>query len=259
MSSAPTPVEIFERAAGEGRRRLDQSLPELTATAFIAGFTIVFGVVALGIAHAALLPHGRELASLAGALAFALGLVLLLVQRAELFTENFFDPLAAAFRHRGTRFGGRIARLWLLTLVFNALGAALLAWLVTIDGVLSSSARESLATIAEEITARGALASFVSAIIGGALVATLSYALLGTDSVTARILMAYAVGFLLASGPFDHVVVTGLHVFIGMLSGAAVDAAHLAESVAIATAGNLVGGVGLVTLSHAAQASGQDR
>ena len=37
----------------EGERRLDQSLLELVATSFIAGFTIVFGMAALSLAHAA--------------------------------------------------------------------------------------------------------------------------------------------------------------------------------------------------------------
>lgn len=41
--SVPSPAEIFDRAAEEGERRLDQSRLELAATSFIAGFTIVFG------------------------------------------------------------------------------------------------------------------------------------------------------------------------------------------------------------------------
>jgi formate/nitrite transporter FocA (FNT family) len=256
MSTAPTPVEIFHRAAREGQRRLDQSLLELTATGFIAGFTIVFGIVALGIVDSMLQPYGRGVAKIAGALAFAIGLVLLVVQRAELFSENFFDPLAAAFERRRSHLTGRIARLWSLTFAINVLGGGLFAWLVTVEGVLPSGARDSLATVAEEIASRSDLAAFVSAIVGGALVALLSYSLLGTDSVAARIVMAYFVGFLLALGPFDHVIVTGLHVATGMLSGAAIDAGRLLAIVAIATLGNLVGGVGLVTLSHVAQAKG---
>ncbi|MFC0682567.1 formate/nitrite transporter family protein [Lysobacter korlensis] len=256
MSVAPTPSEIFKRASGEGRRRICQSVLELTATGFIAGFTIVFGIAAMGIVHSAFLPEGREVAKLAGAAAFALGLVLLVVQRAELFTENFFDPLASVFDDGHGRLAGGVARLWVLTLLFNALGGAILAWLVTTDGVLPHGARESLASIAEEIARRGHLAAFVSAIIGGALVASLSYALLGTDMVFGRILMAWIVGFLLAAGPFDHVVVTGLHLVIGVLAGASIDGVRILEIVGIDALGNLVGGVGLVTLSHVAQAKG---
>ena len=48
MPVGPPPAEIFQRAVEEGQRRLDQSTLELVSTSFIAGFTIVFGIAALG-------------------------------------------------------------------------------------------------------------------------------------------------------------------------------------------------------------------
>jgi formate/nitrite transporter FocA (FNT family) len=261
MAVAPTPSDIFQRAAREGQRRLDQSALELTATGFVAGFTIVFGIVALGIAHAAFVPMSPDLARVAGALAFGLGLALLIVQRAELFSENFFDPMAAAFEHRASHRIRGIARLWTLTLAFNLLGGALLAALVTVEGVLPPAAAEAIASTAHGIASRTVLVGFVSAVIGGVLVASLSYALHGAGSVASRLLVAYAVGALLAAGPFDHVVVTVLHLFAGLRTGADIEAGRLVELGAIVILGNLVGGVGLVTLSHVAQArgSGDDR
>ena len=68
--------------------------------------------------------------------------------------------------------------------------------------------------------------------------------------------MAYLVGFLLAAGPFDHVVVTVLHLFFGILFGAPIGFGTLAVVMAIVAAGNLVGGIGLVTSSHVAQVKG---
>jgi len=59
---------------------------------------------------------------------------------------------------------------------------------------------------------------FASAIIGGALVSLLSYLLEAVNSVRSRITIAYIVGFLLALGPFDHVIVTAIHVFSGSSS-----------------------------------------
>ena len=107
-----------------------------------------------------------------------------------------------------------------------------------------------LSNIAEEIAARGTWAGFVSAIIGGVLVALLSFRLQAVNSVGSRIAMAYLVGFVLAVGPFDHVIVTVLHLFFGILFGAAVDLVAFVRVLAVATAGNLVGRVGIVTLSH---------
>ncbi len=256
MSAAPDPADIFHRAADEGQRRLDQSLLELTSTSFIAGFTIIFGIVGLGLAHAAVEPRLGEMAQLAGALAFAIGLVFLVVGRAELFTENFFDPIATAFERGQSGILFRIVRLWGITLALNLVGGVLFALATAVPGVLPHGAVEALSKVAEEIAARGAWPGFISAVIGGALVALLSFLLLGADSAGSRITVAYFVGFLLAAGPFDHVIVTALHVFLGILFGAPIGFGALAEIIVIATAGNLVGGVGLVALSHVAQAKG---
>jgi formate/nitrite transporter FocA (FNT family) len=61
------------------------------------------------------------------------------------------------------------------------------------------------------------------------------------------------VGFLLALGPFDHVVVSALHLLFGILLPDGVSVCDLAQNIALATAGNLVGGLTLVTFSHTAQ------
>ncbi|MBW3570014.1 MAG: formate/nitrite transporter family protein [Gemmatimonadetes bacterium] len=258
MSVAPTPSEIFRRSANEGERRLDQSLLELVSTAFIAGFTIIFGIVALGIVHAAVEPQAGQIARIAGALAFAPGVVFLIVGRAELFTENFFDPAAAVVQRRESRPVRQLMRLWAVTFVLNLIGGTLFALVFAVPGVLPEGAPEALRRVAEEIAARGAWAGFASAVVGGALVALLSFFLAAVNGVGSRIAMAYLVGFLLAVGPFDHVTVTVLHVFVGILFGAGIDLGTVAVIMAISTAGNLVGGVGLVTLSHVAQARGAD-
>ncbi|HEV2129477.1 MAG TPA: formate/nitrite transporter family protein, partial [Longimicrobiaceae bacterium] len=187
MAVAPTPSEIFHRAAEEGERRLDQSLLELASTGFIAGFTMVFGIVALGVAHAAVEPRFGEIAKIAGALAFAIGLVFLIVGRAELFTENFFDPAATAFERRESGMLFRLFRLWGITLVLNLVGGVLFALPISVPGVLPEGAGSALSKVAEEIAARGAWAGFVSAIVGGALVALLSFLLQAVNSVGSRI------------------------------------------------------------------------
>ena len=256
MAAAPDPAEIFRRAAAEGERRLEQSLLELVSTAFIAGFTIVFGIAALGIAHAVAAPHFGEAVQVVGALAFAPGLVFLIVGRTELFTENFSDPIASAFERREAGAIVGILRLWGGTFVLNLVGGTLLALVVSVHGVLPEGTAGALSGIAERLAARGVWAGFASAVVGGALVALLSFLVQATNGVGSRIVLAYAVGFLLALGPFDHVIVTSLHVLFGILFGAPVGLGALAEVLAVSTSGNLVGGVGLVALSHVAQAKG---
>jgi len=256
MSSAPSPDEIFDRAVQEGERRLDQSLLELVSTSFIAGFTIVFGIVALGIVEGIVEPRFGAVARIAGALAFGLGLVFLVVGRVELFNENFFDPTAAAIERSGSRPLVALFRLWLVTLAGNLLGAGLFALVFSIEGVLPPAATTALAGFAEESAGHGNGAWFGRAVAGGALVSLLSFLLVAVDTAGSRLVLAYLVGFLLALGPFDHVVVTAIHLFLGVLFGADVGVGVAVSMLVVVTAGNFVGGIGLTTLTHVTQAMG---
>jgi len=258
MSGAPTPAEIFERAAEEGERRLDQSLLELVSTSFIAGYTIVFGIVALGVVRGLVEPQVGEVARVAGALAFATGLVFLIVGRAELFNENFFDPVAKAADEPGSWMLSPLLRLWTLTFVFNLVGGVLFALIVSVPGVLPSESVEVLRIVAEETVRHGTVTTFVSAIVGGTLITLLSFLLQAVETVRGRITVTYIVGFLLPLGPFDHTIVTALYVFFGILFGAPVGYGALLEIVVVATAGNLVGGLGLGSITHIAQAAGAE-
>ena len=258
MSVAPEPVEIYRRAVKEGERRLAATPLDQLANGFNAGFTIVFGIAALGILHALVEPRfGPEVAKVAGAAGFAMGLVFLVVSRSELFTENFFDPVATAFDRRNRRIVLQLLRLWAVVLVLNLIGGALLVLILSVDGVLPANAERSLGTIAEEIAAKNVGAAFANAIVGGALVTLLSFLLQAVNSVLSRMVAAFLGGFLLAVGPFAHVVVTAQHLLFGVLADAHIAIGGVAVDTVIAIAGNLVGGLAFVTLAHIAQARGQ--
>ncbi|MFD1565858.1 formate/nitrite transporter family protein [Haloarchaeobius amylolyticus] len=217
---------------------------------------IVFGIATLGVVDALVAPQFGDVAHIAGALTFAVGVVFLVVGRSELFNENFFDPAAKAVNQDNSWLLGSLFRLWILTLVINLVGGFLFAFVFAVDGVLPSGSAHALERTAEEIVHRPVRVMFASAIIGGALVSLLSYLLEAVNSVQSRITISYIVGFLLALGPFDHVVVTAIHVFFGLLFDAAIGYGALAETIVVATAGNFVGGIGLVTFTHVAQVMG---
>lgn len=258
MSVAPSHQTVYERAEEEGRRRLSMPLLEQVATGFIAGVTIIFGIVALGATDALIAPDlGPGVARVTGAAAFGIGMVFLVVGRSELFSENFFDPVAAAIGEGGGRVWGRLARLWASIFVLNLVGGGLLVALLTVDGSLPEGAPESLVHVAEEIAAKSWDATLVRAILAGALITLLSYMLSACNTVTARVLVAFLVGFLLALGPFDHVIVSALHLLFGVWDSDTVGYGDLFRNIGLSTAGNIAGGVLLMTLTHTAQVKGR--
>ncbi len=259
MASALDPTEIFGRAADEGKRRLDQSLAALLATGFIAGFTVIFGIVAQALIESAAEPHFREFASVLGALGFGVGIMFLILGRAELFSENFFDPIATAFEGKESHVSRRLIRLWVFTFALNIVGGALLIGILSVEGALPNDAQMPVVALAQELAKSAPWATFARSVVGGALVALLSFLVIAAQSSGTRAAMALAVGFLLALGPFEHVVVALLHMQFGWFLGADITGEQIAKVGAISLAGNFLGGIGLVTLSHAAQALGNDK
>jgi formate/nitrite transporter FocA (FNT family) len=258
VAVAPDPQEIYRRSVEEGRRRLAMHPLELAATGFIAGVTIVFGVVALGVVEALVEPDvGSGLASLLGALAFAIGLVFVIIGRTELFTENFFGPVAAAIEGERRRAWARLMRLWIGILVLNLVGGTVLVAMLTVEGALPGETPDTLVHVAEEIAGKSSAATLVRAVLAGTLITLLSYMVLAVDSAAAQVLVAYLAGFFLAIGPFDHVVVSALHLLFGIWLSDAVGYGDLAANVGLATVGNIAGGLLLITLTHTVQVLGR--
>ncbi len=258
MPVAPEPREIYARAAEEGEHRLTSTNVQLFSRSFIAGFNIVFGIIALAVVYAlASESFGRGAGELAGGVAFGIGLVLLVVGRSELFTENFLDPVTAVLERGGGWL--LLARLWAVTLVVNLIGGAVFVLLITTEGAMPDGSPEPLVTLAEEIAHKDALAAFMNAIAAGAILTLMTWLLQAVNSVGSRIVIAWITGAFVALGPFNHVVVTELHLLFGMRYDAAVTWGDLLSTLLVATAGNFVGGVVFVTLTHIGQAKSRQR
>ena len=256
--AAPMPArEVYVRVADEGRERLDSTIVQLVSRAFTAGFTIVFGIVALGITYSLVAERfGTAVGDLAGSLAFGIGLVFLVVGRSELFTENFLDPVAAAVEDGGGRWRS-LGRLWSVTLVMNLVGGLVLASILSVEGAMPDRGHEPLVRVAEETLALSETASFSRAIAAGAVLTLMTWLLQAAASSGSRITIAWIVGAFVALGPFNHVVVTELHLVFGHLYGLDVSAGDYLTTLGVATAGNLVGGLVFVTLARLGQVKGR--
>ncbi len=68
---------------------------------------------------------------------------------------------------------------------------------------------------------------------------------------------ALSLGFPLAVNPFEYFVVSLLHMAFGILLDAELPVMGIAEITGISLIGNLIGGVGIVGLSHASQSKGE--
>ena len=248
---AAQPDEIYERAREEGKRRLSRPLLELAATALVGGFDVAFGVVAYALAAGEL--SGTGAARLAGALAFGIGFVFVVVGKSELFTENFLVPIAGMDGRR--RSWLKLAELWSATLALNLVGGTMLALILTSRGVLPGESHGQLVELADTLAGYGVLTSFLSAVIAGALMTLMTWFVEGAaESMGVRIVMSWVVGALIVLGTFNHAVLSTIELVFGMRYDAAVTTVDLLRNLGLAVAGNLAGGLLLVTFARSAQA-----
>lgn len=254
--SAPQPEEIYRRTREEGRRRLSRPVLELGATAVVGGFDVAVGLAIFLLTSAALEPKiGVNAAHFAGAIGFGIGLVFIVVGRSELFTENFLVPITGLSRDRGSWV--KLGELWLVSLVLNLAGGALLAIVVTSHGVLRPGSREAAVRLSENLASYSPGTAILSGLVAGALMTVLTWFVEGAaESMGVRIVMAWLVGFVLVLGSFDHAIVGTIEMIYGIRAGADIGYGQLFSNLGIATASNLVGGLVLVTFARSAQALG---
>jgi formate/nitrite transporter FocA (FNT family) len=251
----PQPEDIYERTKVEGQRRLGRPTLEMISTALAAGFDIVAGVLALALVESQL-QHllGRQAAHVAGSAAFGIGFAFLVVGKAELFTENFLVPIAG-LEHRNRVSWAQLAKLWLTSPFFNIVGGLLVIVILSAHSVLPFGTGAILQSVAERVHANGTTALFFSAVFAGALVTAMTWFVEGQTSMLVRVVVAWSAAFLLALGSFDHVIVVTLELIFGYRFGADLPWLFILGNFGLAAAGNVVGGVGLVTLNRLTQGS----
>lgn len=251
--SGRDPAEIWEAGLGEGQRRLKRGWSGLAATGFAGGADVFFSILVLAVTAAGLAEVMPEApAHVIASLTFGIGFAFITLGRAELFTENFLLPVGAVWAGRARLAG--LVRMWVLTMAFNFLGLALFAALFSIGGVVSPSVLTAAGTMADTLGDRSALAAFASAIAAGTVMTLFTWVVAAAESAGARVMASLLVGFVLAAPSLNHAVVGFGEMFLGLIAGTAnAGWVDLVRTVAIAIAGNMIGGVGIVFGTRLAQ------
>ncbi len=257
--SGRDPDEIWDESVEEGERRLTRKPLGLAATGAIGGVDVMLGVMALAVVSGALaVAVPQQIAHVGGSLVFGIGFVFLIVGRSELFTENFLVPIAALLRGHGSI--AALARLWSITMVANLLGIFVLALIFTRAGLVPPEALDAAGTMADTFAQRDIVAAFLSAIVAGTAMTLFTWLTLSVELDIARIALALLVGFVLAAPSLNHAIVGFGEMAFGLLADTQDRATwtDLAQNFPVSVIGNLVGGMGFVTLARVLQVRGEN-
>lgn len=233
-----TPETAFNRTVEEGRRRLGRAWAPLLATGLVGGIDVGTGVLGL------LLVEDLTGSKLLGGLAFAIGFIALTLARSELFTEDFLVPVTAVVARKA-----RLRSLWRLwggTMLANLAGG----WLVTALVVAGfPSLRDTAVELGTFYADLPLGRAFALAILGGLAITLMTWMQHSTESVGGKLVPAVSTAFLLGAGSLNHAIVCSLLMFSALHTGLApFGYLDWLGTLAWATAGNIVGGIGLVTV-----------
>jgi formate-nitrite transporter family protein len=188
---------------------------------------------------------------LLGGLAFSIGFIALTLAGSELFTEDFLVPVAAVITKASTSVA--LARLWITTLLTNLVGGWLITWIIIAGFPMLRPA--ALHAAAFYIGLGTTWRAFALAVMGGFLITLMTHMQHSTDSDGVRLVPATTMGFLLGAGQVNHAVVGSLLCFAALHAGAPFGYASWLGLFGFAVLGNMVGGLGLVTILRLFQAS----
>ena len=186
-----------------------------------------------------------------GGLAFSLGLVLVIVGGAELFTGNSLIVLAWASRRIGL---AALGRNWGIVYLGNLLGALGTVLLVQLSGVLDLGSGAVAATaeaIAQSKVALGPLEAFTRGILCNVFVCLAVWMCFAAHTVSGKVLaIIFPITAFVALG-FEHSIANMYFIPIGALQGdGSIGVFDFFANLIPVTLGNVVGGGVLVALVY---------
>ncbi|MBL8897320.1 MAG: formate/nitrite transporter family protein [Planctomycetes bacterium] len=245
---AYAPREIAQRVETVGVAKAGLGVVPLLLLSVLAG-----AFISLGSLFYAVTITGSELGfgptRFVGGLAFSLGLILVVVAGAELFTGNNLLAMAWISRKITTR---ALLRNWLLVYFGNVVGALLtvgFAHLGEVERLGNGAVGETLRAIAHHKVQLGAGRSFVLGVLCNALVCLAVWLSLAARSVTDKILgIVFPVSAFVAMG-FEHCIANWFLLPYGALFERSFSTGYRDGQIVnllFSTLGNLVGGTFLV-------------
>jgi formate/nitrite transporter FocA (FNT family) len=244
----PSAQDIFEQVANNARQELGRSSVSLAISGLAGG--IFMGLSAMGnaIAIALLTPAGAAPTPVTLFIAkmfYPLGFIAVILGRSQLFTENTLYPVALVLAEQNHFW--KTMRLWAVVLPFNVVGALAFASLASLTGALPPAVVQSLSDLGLQAAHHPASTIFWSGVMGGWIIATVAWLVSGSHSITGSVMVIWMLTFVVGLGNFAHCIAASGEVFAAILAGQAPWVAFPMWFLP-AVAGNICGGVGMVTL-----------
>jgi formate-nitrite transporter family protein len=249
-----TASEIFEHVEDSAHAELRRSTHQLAFSGLAGGFSMGLSGLAVAASSAALANIAAR--DFVANMFYPLGFIAVIIGRSQLFTENTLYPVALILDER--RHVLDTARLWAVVFCCNVLGAMGFAALAIRSQALNQPTHAMLVALGV-LAAQGTFAHiFWSGVIGGWLIALVAWMVTASHWTIGQIAVIWLLTFVVGIGHFSHCIASTGEIMSAVFAGAVPFGRYL-QWLAVATAGNILGGVMIVTALNFGQVkAGED-
>lgn len=236
-----TSHEIFERVITHADEEISRSTRELFFSSLAASFAITLTFVLYITMYDA-----AGSSSVMRALLYPLGFVFIVLGNYQLFTENTLPPVALVLERLASV--PALLAMWTLVLVGNLLGVTVGAAVLAFSGFFSPSAVQAATSIGLAGVQEPLLTTFLRGMFAGLIVAGVVWLDFSFTDSTSRLILIYLAFLAIPLGGLFHVVISTAEVMFLVFLGELAFVTGLVQFILPVLAGNIVGGVLLVTV-----------
>jgi formate/nitrite transporter FocA (FNT family) len=245
----PSAEDIYEQVAKNAKEELKRSSLSLAISGFTGGTFMGLSALGVGIVMAVL---GKTPgAFVISRMFYPLGFIVVIIGRSQLFTENTLYPVALVLTDRRQLWN--TLRLWGTVLPSNMFGALAFAALVSLTRAVPVDVMKAIAELGVSAAQMPQGGVFWSGVTAGWIIATAAWLVSGSHSITGSVMVIWMLTFVVGLGNFAHCIATSGEVLTAVLTHQLPWTAY-PHWFGPAVAGNICGGVLMVTLLEYGQA-----
>lgn len=237
-----SPSVIFEAIRREGEHELLRPSSAIWWSGVAAGLAISTSVLCKGFL-VSILPDADWAAGVSN-LGYAVGFLIVILGRMQLFTENTITPILLLFLAPTRAKLLQIARLWCIVFAANLFGCLAAALVLVFGHIVPNSRLDGVLSVSRHYAEATAFEHFAWGIPAGFLIAALVWILPRMESA-GEVLMIVIVTYVIGLGGMSHVVAGSTELFILVVLGKLGIGPAVLDGILPAFAGNVLGGTGI--------------
>ncbi len=244
-----SPAEIAEIWINNGVKKAGLPVGKMIVLGMMAGMFIGFGADVFVLATSAGGDAFQSMvAKLIGSALFPVGLMMVILCGAELFTGN--NLLTLALMDKKITAGGMLKN-WVIVYIGNFIGSVIIALILAKTGLLSDAAGERAMAIAAAKTSIPFMPALLRGIACNILVVLACWMQAGAKDLIGKIFAIWFPIMMFVFAGFEHSVANMTYIPLGIFLGADVTwGAFIINNLIPVTIGNMIGGAVIVPFAY---------